>query len=72
MKRITFRVEERLVEEAKLVARSQNTTLSAAFREWLKEFVSQTSSVRKFDNLMTQLRHVRTGRRFNRDEMNEP
>ena len=71
MKRIPFRAEERLVEEARLVARSQNTTLSVAFRGWLKEFVSQTSRVREFDNLMTQLRRVRTGRRFNRDEINE-
>ena len=71
MKRITFRAEERLIEEARRVAKSQNTTLSRAFREWLKAFVSQTGSTREFDELMTQLRQVRAGRRFTRDEMNE-
>jgi len=71
MKRITFRAEERLIEEARRVAKSQNTTLSRAFREWLKAFVSQTGSTREFGELMTQLRQVRAGRRFTRDEMNE-
>ncbi len=71
MKRITFRAEERLVEEARRVAKTQNTTLSGAFREWLKAFASQTSSTGEFDKYMTQLRHVRAGRRFTRDEMNE-
>ena len=71
MKRITFRAEERLIEEARHVAKSQNTTLSRAFREWLKAFASQTGSTRGFDKVMTQLRHVRAGRRFTRDEVNE-
>lgn len=68
MKRITFRAEEHLIEEARRVAESQNTTLTGAFREWLKAFASEASSTREFDNLMTQLRHVRAGRRFTRDE----
>ena len=71
MKRITFRAEERLIEESRRVAKSQNTTLSRAFREWLKAFASQTGGTRDFDELITQLRHLRAGRRFTRYEMNE-
>jgi hypothetical protein len=71
MKRIIFHTEERLIEEARRVAKSQNTTLSGAFREWLKAFASQTGCTREFDKLMALLRHVRAGRRFTRDEMNE-
>ena len=71
MKRITFRAEERLIEEARRVAKPQNTTLSRAFREWLNAFVSKTGSTREFDELITRLPQVKAGRRFTRDEMNE-
>jgi hypothetical protein len=70
MRKITFRADEKLIEEARLVAKSERTTLSAAFCKWLKEFASQSSSSHDFDGLMTRLRHVKAGRRFTRDEMN--
>ncbi|MBZ5523480.1 MAG: hypothetical protein LAP21_14695 [Acidobacteriia bacterium] len=71
MKRITLRADETLIEQARLAARAQNTTLEAAFREWLIEFTAQATRGREFDTLMRSLKHVRTGRDFHRDEMNE-
>jgi hypothetical protein len=71
MKRITFRAEEGLIAEARRVAKSQSTTLSGAFREWLKHFASQAGDSRDFDANMQRLRHIRSGRRYTRDEMNE-
>ena len=71
MKRITFRAEESLIHDARLVAKSQRTTLSVAFREWLGRYVSQAVDSRDFDKNMQRLRHVKSGRRFTRDQMNE-
>ncbi len=71
MKRITFRADESLIEKAQLVAKSQHTTLSAAFRAWLKRFASQAGNSRDFDGNMQRLRHIKSGRRFSRDEMNQ-
>ena len=71
MKNITLSADEHLIEQARLVAKSQHTTLNAAFREWLRRFTSQGGSVQEFDALMRRLHHVKAGRRFTRDEMNE-
>lgn len=71
MKRITFRADENLIAEARLVAESQHTSLSAAFREWLRGFVSQSSDSRNFDENMRRLKDIKSGRRFTRDEMNQ-
>lgn len=71
MKNITFSANENLIERARFVARSENTTLNAAFREWLREYARQAGDVREFDALMERLRsHVKAGRRFTREEMN--
>jgi len=71
VKNITLSADEDLIEQARLVARSQHTTLNAAFREWLVSFTRQSGNVQEFDALMRRLRHVNAGRRFSRDEMNE-
>jgi hypothetical protein len=71
MKRITFSADESLIEQARLVARSQRTTLNAAFRKWLERFTAQAGNTQDFDALMRRLQHVKAGRRFTRDEMNE-
>lgn len=71
MKNITFSANENLIERARFVARSENTTLNAAFREWLMEYARQPGDVREFDALMERLRHVKPGRRFTREEMNQ-
>jgi len=71
MKNITLSAEEDLIEQARLVAKSQRKTLNAAFREWLQQFTRQSGSAQEFDSLMKRLKRVKAGRRFTRDEMNE-
>jgi hypothetical protein len=71
MKTVTFRVDDNLIEEARSVARSRQTTLNAAFREWLETYVRPVGDVHEFDLLMRRLRHVRSGRQSTRSEMNE-
>jgi hypothetical protein len=71
VKNITLSADEDLIEQARLVARAQRKTLNAAFREWLAQFTAQSGSAREAELLMKRLRHVKAGRRFTRDEMNE-
>jgi hypothetical protein len=71
MKNVTLSADEDLIEQARHVARSQRRTLNEAFREWLLQFTAQSGNRQEVDALMRRLRHVKAGRRFSRDEMNE-
>jgi hypothetical protein len=71
MKNITLSADEHLIEQARLLAKSQHKTLNSLFREWLRQFAAQDGAGQEFDALMKRLKHVWAGRRFNRDEMNE-
>jgi hypothetical protein len=71
MKNITLSVDEQLIKQARLLAKSQHKTLNAMFREWLEQFTARSGGTQEFDALMKRLKHVQAGRRFSRDEMNE-
>jgi hypothetical protein len=71
MKNITLSADEHLIEQARLLAKSQHKTLNAVFREWLEQFTAQGGTAQEFDSLMKRLKHVQAGRPFSRDEMNE-
>jgi hypothetical protein len=71
MKNLTLSAEERLIEQARLVARSRHTTLNAAFREWLRQYAGSDSAEERYRAVMGELKQVDAGRRFSRDEMNE-
>jgi hypothetical protein len=70
MKNITLSAEEHLIEQARLVARSQHKTLNSAFREWLEQYAAQKGSGAAYVALMERLRHVRSSGPYTRDEMN--
>jgi hypothetical protein len=71
MKNVTLSADDDLIEQARLVARAQRKTLNAAFREWLLQFTAQAGDGHDLDALMRRMRHVNSGGRFSRDEMNE-
>jgi len=71
MKNITLSAEDSLIDQARLVAKSERKTLNAAFREWLQQYAARAGNGPAFDDLMSRLRDVRPGRRFTRKEMNE-
>lgn len=71
MKNITLSADEQLIEQARLLAKARHKTLNAIFREWLEQFTAQSDGAQEFDALMKRLKHVQTGRKFSRDEMNE-
>jgi hypothetical protein len=71
MKNVTLSADENLIEQARLVARSQHKTLNAAFREWLEHYAAQAGGGAAVDALMRRLRHVHSAGPYTRDEMNE-
>lgn len=72
MRNVTLSADESLIDQARLVARSEHRTLNAAFREWLEHYTARTGRAAAFRSLMERLKHVDPGERhFTRDEMNE-
>jgi hypothetical protein len=71
MKNVTLSADENLIEQARLVARSQHKTLNAAFREWLEQYAAQAGGGVAVDALMRRLRHVRSTGPYTRNQMNE-
>jgi uncharacterized protein DUF6364 len=72
MKKITLSADENVIKQARKIARSQNRTLNAAFREWLVQFTEQAGRAEEYDALMKRLRrHVRSDGPYSRDEMNK-
>lgn len=71
MKNITLSADEHLIEQARSLAQAQHKTLNTLFREWLHQLTIQHGETQSYEALMQRLGHVRAGRRFSRDEMNE-
>ncbi len=72
MKNITLSADERHIEAARARARAENTTLNAAFREWLDEYTKAERVAAAMAIIDRIASYVKTdGRKFTRDEMNE-
>lgn len=71
MRNITLSADDRLIDQAREIARSQHKTLNQAFREWLESYVGPNDAGAKYDALMKRLSYVNVGRKFTREEMNE-
>jgi hypothetical protein len=71
LKNITFSAEQPDIDRAREVARSQNTTLNELFRDWLRGVARREVQADRYRALMARLRHVNSGRKFTREEMNE-
>ena len=71
LKNITLSAEGRLIEAARTRARQQRTTLNTVFRDWLLRYTGRDTSADAYSRLMRQLKHVSSGKKFSRDELNE-
>lgn len=71
MKRITFSADEETIARARSAARAHGRTLNELFREWLSDLGARAEKVETVQALMKNLSHVKAGRRFTRDEMNQ-
>lgn len=71
MRNITFRAEEKLIEQARRVAHSRHQTLNEAFREWLQRYAAPVAgSGVAVDALMRRLRHIHSSGPYTRDQLN--
>ena len=70
VKKVTFEVDESLINRAQEIATAQNTTLGQAFREWLGSYVAGQDAA-SYRSMMGHLKHINAGRSYIRDEMNE-
>ena len=68
---ITLSAEESLIKRAREVAARQHRSLNTVFREWLAGYVGADMAKDGYDQLMQKLSHVRPGRKFSREEMND-
>ena len=72
VKNITLSAEESLIVQARKTAADQNTTLNAAFREWLQQYSGRQRWLREYDELMERTRkYMKVDRKYTRDELNE-
>ena len=68
---IIISAEEELVQKAQQKAAAERTTLAELIRTWLEQYVAQSPLATQYESLMSRLAHVRAGRHFSREELNE-
>ena len=73
MRNITLSADEDLIDDARRLASSKNTTLNAEFRLWLGNYVGRKRQAERAMAVMRELQgRISTGgRKFTREEMNE-
>ncbi len=71
LKNVTLSTEDWLIVRAREKAVREKTTLNALFRQWLARYVGRDRAAGDYRTLMERLSHVRAGRSFTRDELNE-
>ena len=72
VRNITFTAEETLIDHARQVARSENTTLNEQFRLWLESYARKHQAAQAMEVMERLGKYVSSGgRKFTRDEANE-
>lgn len=71
VKNITLSADEHLIEQARKAAADQNTTLNAAFREWLRQYSGRARWLQEYDAMMERLKYMKSDRKYTREELNE-
>jgi len=70
-KNITLSADEKLIERARQRAALENRSLNDAFREWMEQWTCNIEPGARYEDLMSRLDKIDSGRKFSRDEMNE-
>ena len=71
VKNITLSMDATLLQKARRRAAENRKSLNGLFREWVERYVGQPHRSGKYVQLMRQLKHIRAGRSFSREERNE-
>jgi len=70
VKNVTFSADEDLIERAREAAKGEHKTLNVAFREWLTAYGARKGNVQQYRALKERLKHIDSGGRYSREEMN--
>jgi len=70
MTNVTFKVDEPLISKARLRARQENRSLNAVFVDWLRLYTGK-GKASDYATLKKKWKHIKSGRHFTRDELNE-
>ncbi|MBN8222205.1 MAG: antitoxin [Spirochaetes bacterium] len=70
MTNVTFKAEEPLIRKARLRAKTENRSLNDVFVDWLKVYAGQNQTTDYYE-IKKKFSHIKSGRKFTRDEMNE-
>ena len=71
VKKITLTADEALIQQARRRAVLERITLNDLFRAWLGRYVTQPSALEQYEALMARLDHIRSDRKYGREEMHE-
>jgi hypothetical protein len=71
METITLTIDKSVIDAAQRVADEQQVTREAVLNEWLTRHVLGEERVQNYRQLMDRLKHVNSGGKFTREEMNE-
>jgi hypothetical protein len=74
MKNITLSAQDDLIDKARRIATSRNSSLNVMFREWLEGLSnSQTHNTQedRLKDLWKRTNYARVGKKLSREEMNE-
>jgi len=71
LKNITFSADENIIKKARQKALKNKKTLNIVFRCWLESYVKDSMNSVNYVDLMKKLKHIKAGKHFSRDEMNE-
>ena len=71
LKNITLSAEENLIRKARQRASAERKSLNELFRMWIARYAGIPENADDYQRLMKRLSHVRPGRKFSREEMNE-
>lgn len=75
MKNITLSAQDDLIDKARRIAASRNSSLNVMFREWLvgliNSSVQKSSEEDRLKDLWKRTSYAKVGRKLSREEMNE-
>ena len=71
LRNITLSAEESLIRKVRQRAAEEHKSFNELFRDWIARYVGGENRSAQYWRLMHKLSHVRPGRAFSREEMNE-
>jgi hypothetical protein len=71
METITVTADRATIEDARRAAEAENRTLDEVVGELLAKYAAGAERVRRFDAVLDQMKGIKTGGPFSREEMNE-